>query len=264
MSGILARIFATKAEEVAEAKRRRPLPDLQAAVGDVEPPRAFHAAIAGAAAPVALIAEVKKASPAKGLVRADFDPVEIALAYRRAGAHALSVLTDVHYFQGAPEYLSQCRDASGLPALRKDFVYDPYQVWESRALGADAILLIVAGLEVSQMADLQALAWSLGMAVLVEAHTEADLDAALAIEAKLIGVNNRDLGTFETRLEVSEALIPRIGGAALAVSESAIEGPEDVRRVAAAGARAVLVGTAFCREPDVAAAVRRIMAWPSS
>jgi indole-3-glycerol phosphate synthase len=202
---------------------------------------------------------VKKASPSKGVIRADFDPEAIAAAYARAGAAALSVLTDVPHFQGSPAYLKIAREASGLPVLRKDFLYDPYQVLEARAWGADAVLLIVAALEDAQLRDLQAFAHELGMDALVEVHTAEETERALAAGCPLIGVNNRDLGDFRTSLEISDRLLPRIAPHALAVSESALETRADLDRVRAAGARAVLIGTTFCAAPDIEGKVREVM-----
>lgn len=224
------------------------------------PPRGFRAALEGASNP-ALIAEVKKASPSKGVIREDFDPVAIAHAYESAGATCLSVLTDVRYFQGSPDSLIKCRETTSLPVLRKDFIFDPYQVYESRAMGADAILLIVAMLDDENLRILYSLSAELEMDVLVEVHDEAEIERALAVGAKIIGINNRDLITFETSLQTSERLLPMLSGRALAVSESAIEVREDVRRVAKAGANAVLIGTTFCASPDVEAKVREVMAW---
>lgn len=208
---------------------------------------------------LALIAEVKKASPSRGLIRPDFDAAEVAAAYARAGAQALSVLTDETYFQGSAENLVRAREAGGLPCLRKDFINDPYQIYEARAWGADAILLIVAGLDDASLADLHRLAVELGMDVLVEVHTDEETDRALALGAPLIGVNNRDLTDFRTTLGTSDRLLPRISPHAFAVSESALESRADLDRVHAAGAGAVLIGTAFCAAPDIEAKVREVM-----
>ncbi len=257
----LAEIFERKALEVEAAKAAIPLADIKklAAVGP--PVRGFRQTLENSSKPLALIAEIKKASPSKGLIREDFDPAAIAAIYRNAGADCLSVLTDRHFFKGAPENLSLARAASGLPCLRKDFIYDPYQVYEARAWGADCILLIVAGLEPQQIVDLQALAIELGMDVLVEVHSRPEAETALAFAADFIGVNNRNLATFTTSLDISEELIPELAPHALVVSESALETHDDLERVRTAGARAVLIGTAFCAAPDIGAKVREVMAW---
>ncbi len=258
---VLDRIFAYKREEVAAAKVRVPLADLKAQAVDVERPRGFALALATASTPVALIAEVKKASPSKGVIREDFDPVAIAEAYERAGAHAMSVLTDGPGFGGSGENLRRARTATALPALRKDFMYDEYQVWEARAWGADAILLIAASLDIAQIRDLKGLAEGLGMDALVEVHDEADVERALAIEATLVGVNNRNLVDFTTDLSATERLLPHFPASVVKVSESALETQADIRRIEAAGARAALIGTSFCAAPDVEAKVREVMAW---
>jgi indole-3-glycerol phosphate synthase len=227
-------------------------------------PRGFRAALADARPSLALIAEVKRASPSKGVIRPDFDPVTIAQAYEAAGAHALSVLTDERYFGGSLENLRRAREATRLPCLRKDFLLDPYQLYEARAWGADAVLLIVAGLEREQLAELHALALELGMDVLVEVHTLEEAETALGLGAELVGVNNRNLTDFRTDLSISEQILPLLAGRALAVSESALETCADLERVRAAGARAVLIGTAFMAAPDVGGKVREVMGWPSA
>lgn len=258
---LLTRILEKKRLDVERAKVARPLPDVKAAVADAAPVRDFRKAIEDSPHSVALVAEVKKASPVTGVTRPGFDPAEIASIYKEAGADCLSVLTDVEFFQGSPDYLAVCRDASGLPALRKDFTVDEYDVWEARALGADAVLLIVAALPATQLADLRDLAESLGMAALVEAHTFEEAETAISAGATLIGVNNRDLATFESTMAASMETIPKIAGRATVVSESAIAAREDVEAVAEAGARAVLVGTSFCSAPDIGAKVREVMGW---
>jgi indole-3-glycerol phosphate synthase len=258
---VLERIFAVKREEVAAAQARRPLEEVRAAARDASPPRGFRRALESATTDLALIAEVKRGSPSQGVIRPDFDPVEVARAYQRAGAHALSVLTDAEFFGGSPENLGHARSATQLPALRKDFLYDPYQVWEARAWGADAVLLIVAMLTPSQLAELQGLAQELGMDALVETHTEEEALVALEAGAGLIGVNNRNLADFRTDLSTSERILPMLAGKAVGVSESALESRADLHRVRSAGARAVLIGTRFCREPDIEAAVREVMGW---
>ncbi len=256
----LREIFEHKASEVADAKIRLPMSELKAAIADCLPTRGFEAAIRVRTG-IGLIAEVKKASPSQGLIREDFDPVAVAEAYSRAGATCLSVLTDEKYFQGSAENLRRVRGAIDLPLLRKDFVADPYQLLEARLWGADAILLIAAGLDDVQMSELHAHALELGLDVLVEAHNEEEVERANILEATLIGINNRDLSTFRTVLATSERLLPLIRSEAVKVSESALSKPEDVRRAKRAGADAVLIGTAFCKEPDIEAAVRRVMEW---
>lgn len=257
---VLDRIFGVKRQEVADAKLRISEMDLRSQIADAEPPRGFLRALEDAShEDLALIAEVKKASPSKGIIRPDFDPAVIGRAYAAAGATALSVLTDVPHFQGAPENLALARNASGLPALRKDFLYDPYQLYEARAWGADAVLLIVAALEDAQIRDLQALAHELGMDALVEVHTDEETNRALALGCPLVGVNNRDLGDFRTSLAISDNLLPRIAPHAFAVSESALETRADLDRVRGAGARAVLIGTTFCAAPDIEVKVREVM-----
>jgi indole-3-glycerol phosphate synthase len=257
---MLSKIFDTKHAEVEAAKAAVPLDDLKRQVVDTPRPRDFLQALKRAPG-VALIAEVKMASPSQGIIRPDFDAAEIAGAYEGAGAHALSVLTDHRYFQGSSAHLKSARRACGLPVLRKDFVDDPYQVYEARNWGADAILLIVAALERQQLVDLHALAGELGMDVLVEVHTLAEAHRALEAQAPLIGINNRDLSDFTTDLTYSEALLPVVCRHAFTVSESGIECRADIDRVAAAGARAVLIGTAFCAASDVGAKVREVMNW---
>jgi len=257
----LDRIFAVKHEEVAAAKQSTPLEDLSVKAADAAPPSGFRKALESSGRPLSLIAEVKKASPSQGLIRSDFDAGQIAKTYERAGAHALSVLTDVQFFQGGPENLRAAKAATNLPCLRKDFIDDPYQVYEARSWGADAILLILASLGRNQAEDLQCLAWDLGMDVLVEVHTPSEADTALAIGANLIGVNNRNLSDFKTDLATSEEILPSIRDRALTVSESALNSFADLERVRAAGARAVLIGTSFCAAPDIEAKVREVMGW---
>lgn len=257
----LERIFSTKRSEVAAAIAKVPLAEVRSMARDANPVRGFKARLEAAKTPVALIAEVKKASPSKGLIRADFNPVEIAKAYERAGAHALSVLTDESYFQGSPENLRKARAATNLPALRKDFLYDPYQVYEARAWGADAILLIVASLSKSQIEEMAGVSRDLGMDTLVEVHTEDEAQTALQCRCDMIGVNNRDLSTFKTSLSTSETILPLLKGRVLAVSESAIETKQDVDRVQASGARAVLIGTTFCAAENIEGKVREVMGW---
>lgn len=260
MSDILERILATKQAEVEQARRRLPLAELQRTAAGREDGRDFVGALRAKLErqQPAVIAEIKKASPSKGVLRADFDPASIASSYARHGAACLSVLTDVQYFQGAPEYLQAAREASGLPALRKDFVVDLYQVHESRALGADAILLIVAALSDARLAAFEAAAHELGMSVLVEVHNEAELDRALALTTPLIGINNRNLRTFETSLATTIELLPKIPAGRIVITESGILAPSDVARMRAAGVHAFLVGEAFMRAPDPGAELARL------
>ncbi|HLN62295.1 MAG TPA: indole-3-glycerol phosphate synthase TrpC [Symbiobacteriaceae bacterium] len=263
---ILDRILATKVQEVAAARAVRPLAEVKAAALAAPAPRPFRRALAEPAG-VQVIAEVKKASPSKGVIRPDFDPVAIARAYAAGGAACLSVLTDVEYFQGSLEYLAAIRQAVDLPLLRKEFIIDPYQVYEARAAGADAILLIVAAFHgesagertPADMHHLAALAADLGMDVLTEVHTAEELDVALASGAPLVGVNNRDLRTFQTTLDVTFGLAPRIPADRLLVSESGIATHDDIKRVGAAGAKAVLVGESLMRQPDVTAALQTLL-----
>ncbi len=252
MSDILQKIVATKHEEIARASAIEPLASVRDRAASAGPPRDFVGAMRAklAAGAPAVIAEIKKASPSKGLLREQFDPVAIAKSYARAGAACLSVLTDAPYFQGAPEHLVQARDACSLPVLRKDFIVDEYQVYESRAMGADCILLIVAALEPRAMAGLEALALSLGMAVLVEIHDGLELEAAGPMKTPLLGINNRNLRTFETRLDTTLGLLPRIPPGRLVVTESGIGSPADVATMRRHGVDAFLVGEAFMRAKD--------------
>jgi len=256
----LDQILSTKVEEVAASRLAVSAVELAHRARDAQPPRGFLRALQ-AAEGVALVAEVKRASPSRGMIREGLDPAELAHAYARAGASCLSVLTDRRFFLGAPEHLRLARDAGGLPTLRKDFVVDEYQIVESRSLGADAILLIVAALDGARLEEFSAAARAWGMDVLVEVHTAEEAERALAVGAELVGVNNRNLSDFETSLEVSECLIPRLAPHAFVISESALETVEDVARVRAAGARGVLIGTAFCAAENVEAKVREVMGW---
>lgn len=257
----LREIFESKNAEVAASKAALPFAELEARVQDLPPTHGFLAALRASPHPVSLIAEVKAASPSQGTIRADFDPAAVARAYRSAGADVLSVLTDRPYFGGAPENIRIAKEASGLPALRKDFINDPYQILEARLWGADAILLIVAALSAAQIVELQDFAFGLGLDVLVEVHSVEEAQIALDAKAPLIGVNNRDLSTFTTSLEVTEAIMPMLAGKAHAVSESALASKADIDRVAAAGAQSVLIGTAFCGSPDIESKVREVMGW---
>ena len=260
MSDILDKILAVKANEIAAAKKLVSLDAIRAAVKSAPPPRDFTGALQAkiASGQSAVIAEIKKASPSKGLLRADFQPGEIAASYAKHGAACLSVLTDKDFFQGSPDYLREARAACGLPVLRKDFMIDPYQVYEARAMGADCILLIVSALSLAQMQALEALAHSLGMAVLVESHDGDELDAALQLKTPLIGINNRNLRTFETKLETTLELLSRIPRDRIAITESGILAPEDVTRMRHSGVNTFLVGEAFMRAPDPGVELARL------
>lgn len=260
MTDILRRILEAKRTEVAAAKASLPEKELEARARAAPAARDFVRALRTKIATnaAAVIAEVKKASPSKGLLRADFDPVEIARSYERAGAACLSVLTDRQFFQGTHEYLEAARGACALPVLRKDFIVDVYQVYESRAMGADCILLIAAALGQKAMLELETLANEIGLAVLVEVHDAAELDAALALATPLIGINNRDLSSFATRLETTLSLAPRIPAERLLVTESGILTREDVNRLRRGGVSAFLVGEAFMRASDPGAALREL------
>jgi indole-3-glycerol phosphate synthase len=260
MSDILDRILAVKHEEVAAGRRDRPLATLEQQACTLPPARDFVGVLRSRvdARRPAVIAEVKKASPSKGLLRADFDPAAIARSYEAGGAACLSVLTDRQFFQGDAAYLQAARAACSLPVLRKDFIVDPYQVVEARAMGADCILLIVAALEQARMVELERCAIEHGLAVLVEVHDAAELDRALALSTPLVGVNNRNLRTFETRLETTLDLHARVPGDRLLVTESGIHTPEDVQRMRDQGIHAFLVGEAFMRAPDPGAELRRL------
>jgi indole-3-glycerol phosphate synthase len=264
MSDILRKILDVKRDEVAASKKQRDFASLRR---DVESNaqarqtlRGFEASlrnrIVGGKAGV--IAEVKKASPSKGVLRPDFRPAEIATSYAQHGAACLSVLTDIRFFQGAPEYLQQARAACALPVLRKDFMIDPYQVYQARDWGADGILLIVAALDHGLMAELEACAHDLGMGVLVEVHDEAELDAALRLKTAMLGINNRNLRTFETSLNTTLSLLPRIPSDKLVVTESGILNRDDVTRMRAANVHAFLVGEAFMRAPEPGVELSRL------
>ena len=260
MSDILSQILARKAQEIRERSARVPLAELRARAQDEPPARGFASALRSriAAGNAAVIAEVKKASPSQGVIRADFRPAEIANSYAAGGAACLSVLTDVYFFQGSDAYLQQARAACALPVLRKDFTIDAYQVYEARALGADCILLIVAALDDAQLLDFSLLAHEIGMDVLVEAHDGAELERALKTPASLIGINNRDLRTFATSLDTTLALRERVPPERLLVTESGIHTRADVARLREAGVNAFLVGEAFMRAEDPGAELQRL------
>ncbi|MEL6168164.1 MAG: indole-3-glycerol phosphate synthase TrpC [Pseudomonadota bacterium] len=261
MTTVLDRIKAYKLEEIAAAKAARPLTEVEAAAAAAPAPRGFAAALGAAARTgYALIAEIKKASPSKGLIRADFDPPALARAYALGGATCLSVLTDGPSFQGDPTYLTAARNAVDLPVLRKDFLYDPYQVAEARAWGADAILIIMASVSDAQAQELEEAAENWGMDVLIEVHDDAELDRALALNSPLLGINNRDLRTFETRLSTTRDLAVRVPEDKLIVAESGLSTPADLADLADHGARAFLIGEHLMRQADVAAATRAILA----
>jgi indole-3-glycerol phosphate synthase len=278
MSDILEKILATKREEIAAGLARVPLAEMRARAEVASAPRDFVGALRAkiAAGQPAVIAEIKKASPSKGVIRPDFRPAEIAASYEAGGAACLSVLTDVQYFQGCGEYLGEARAACRLPVLRKDFIVDPYQVYEARAMGADCILLIVAAFtpsplrgegrgegdafDLRHMQALEALATELGMAVLVESHNAEELDAALQLKTPLQGINNRNLRSFEVSLDTTLALLPKIGNDRIVITESGILAPADVEKMRSHQVNAFLVGEAFMRAADPGAELARLFA----
>lgn len=262
MSDILNKILATKAEEIAAAQAKLPLAEVQALAAQQSPARDFVGAIRSkiAAGKAAVIAEIKKASPSKGVIREDFRPAEIAASYEQGGAACLSVLTDEQYFQGSADYLKQARAACSLPVLRKDFMIDAYQVYEARAMGADCILLIAAALTLAQMQQLEAVAHGLGMAVLVEVHNGEELEQAIQLTTPLLGINNRNLRTFDVTLDTTLGLLKNISGDKIVVTESGIFTSEDVKLMRDHAVHTFLVGEAFMRQDNPGTELAKVFA----
>ncbi len=262
MSDILNKILATKRDEVAASQAKINLEEVKKLAQNQSKPRDFVGSIRNkiAAGKAAVIAEIKKASPSKGVIRADFRPAEIARSYEAGGAACLSVLTDDEYFQGSAEYLKQARAACSLPVLRKDFMIDPYQVYEARAMGADCILLIAAAIDLEKMRELESIAHSLGMAVLVEVHNGEELDLALQLETPLLGINNRNLRTFEVTLQTTLDLLARIPAGKIVVTESGIFTADDVKLMRDNNVHTFLVGEAFMRQADPGAELAKVFA----
>lgn len=260
MSDILNKILETKKTEIAAAQANTPLAAMQALANSQPKPRDFVGAIRSkiSAGKAAVIAEIKKASPSKGVIRADFEPAEIATSYGQGGAACLSVLTDEQYFQGCADYLKQARAACNLPVLRKDFMIDPYQVYEARAMGADCILLIAAALTLPQMQELESIAHSLGMAVLVEVHNGEELAQAIQLKTPLLGINNRNLRTFEVTLDTTLGLLDKISADKIVVTESGIFTAEDVALMRKNNVHTFLVGEAFMRQDDPGAELKKV------
>ena len=259
---ILEKILAVKREEVAAGQARLSLEELKSRCADLPAPRDFAGALKrrAAASADAVIAEIKRASPSAGLIREDFDPAAIARSYEQGGATCLSVLTDEPFFQGHADYLAAARESCALPVLRKDFIIDPWQVWETRAMGADALLLIVAALDDAALAGLSDLGHELGLSVLVEVHDEAELERALAVPGDLVGINNRDLHRFVTDLDTSRRLAPRVPEDRLVISESGIHTPSDIARLRGGGIAAFLIGESFMRQADPGKALQTLIA----